>query len=312
MCVASIAYRRGNGMPDVPATGSHAYLIMAHAQFGTLEKLVRLLDHPRHDLFIHVNARSTDFDPEPIRRAAVRSRVTFVPRRRVNYGGYSVTECALELLSCALSRPHTYYHLLSGMDLPLRSKEEVLSFFDDLDGPLEFVHFSPDEEVPSIRNRMALYHPLQEFMVKPGHPRINLAMRAVDRGVLGTQRRLGVDRLRGSDFELKFGSTWFSITEELAEYVQSRRAWIRQTFRSSYAADEHYLQTLVFNSDFRDRVATRPIRLIDFKRGVNGSPYVWRTTDLPELMSSGCLFARKFDESVDGEVIDEVVKQVSR
>lgn len=292
------------------AIASHAYLILAHAQFQTLEKLVGLLDHPRNDIFIHVSARSKDFDPAPIQRAAVSSSVTFIPRQKANYEGFSVTQSILGLLSSALVRPHAYYHLLSGMDLPLRGPDEVLSFFDQQDQPLEYVHFSPDEELPAVRYRTSLYHPLQELIGAPSHPRVNLALRAVNRGVTGIQPLVGVDRLRHAGFEMKYGSTWFSITQELAEYVQSRRPWIKRTFRSTFCPDEHFLQTLVFNSAFRDLVANRPIRLIDFERGANGRPYVFRTSDLPELESSECLFARKFDASVDAEVIEAVAAGV--
>ena len=40
----------------------HAYLILAHKNFGQLRKLVELLDDPRNDIFIHVDGRA-DFDP---------------------------------------------------------------------------------------------------------------------------------------------------------------------------------------------------------------------------------------------------------
>ena len=50
------------------------------------------------------------------------------------------------------------------------------------------------------------------------------------------------------------------------------------------------------------------MRLIDMKRRAkNGSPYVWQMKDLYEIKDSDCLFSRKFDERIDGELISQVV-----
>ena len=36
----------------------HAYLILAHKNFGQLRKLIELLDDPRNDIFVHVDAKA--------------------------------------------------------------------------------------------------------------------------------------------------------------------------------------------------------------------------------------------------------------
>ena len=48
--------------------------------------------------------------------------------------------------------------------------------------------------------------------------------------------------------------------------------------------------------------------MIDWKRG---NPYVWRNQDYEELMNAPHLFARKFDENVDREVIDRIFQTIS-
>ena len=40
----------------------HAYLIMAHNNFGILEKLLMLLDDQRNDIYIHIDKKVKDFD----------------------------------------------------------------------------------------------------------------------------------------------------------------------------------------------------------------------------------------------------------
>lgn len=75
------------------------------------------------------------------------------------------------------------------------------------------------------------------------------------------------------------------------------------------------MQTLVVNSPFREALMDPTMsggsqgfaRLIDWNRG---SPYTFRQADFQELMASDCMFARKFDETVDGATIDEIGAQV--
>ena len=45
------------------------------------------------------------------------------------------------------------------------------------------------------------------------------------------------------------------------------------------------------------------LRYIDWKRG---APYVFHAQDFDELMASPQLFARKFDEQVDAEIIRRI------
>ena len=39
----------------------HAYLIMAHNEFGILERIIKLIDDERNELFIHIDKKSQKF-----------------------------------------------------------------------------------------------------------------------------------------------------------------------------------------------------------------------------------------------------------
>lgn len=52
------------------------------------------------------------------------------------------------------------------------------------------------------------------------------------------------------------------------------------------------------------------LRYVDFSEH-NPSPRVLTVQDLNKIMSSHCIFARKFDEKVDSEVIKLIVKKVA-
>lgn len=40
----------------------HAYLILAHSDFQGLNNLLKVLDHPRNDIYIHLDKRVKDCD----------------------------------------------------------------------------------------------------------------------------------------------------------------------------------------------------------------------------------------------------------
>ena len=290
----------------------HAYLVMAHHQFPLLQTTLRLLDDPRNDFFIHIDKKAGAIDFEEIRRAAPHSRVTFIERLSVHWGGYSQIRCELALLQAATQAgQYAYYHLISGVDLPLRTAAEIHTFFD-AHPDREYVHFASLCPAEPICRRISQYHFFTEKSRK------SRFCRGLERRLGGTQSLFGVDRLRKSGLRLAFGAQWFSITDDLARYVLCRRRWIAHHFRFGDCADELFLQTLVVNSPFFQRthavLAGLPegdyraaARNIDWTRG---QPYVWRSEDLSALLASDFCFARKFDLDIDAGAVQVVARHL--
>ena len=103
----------------------HAYLIMAHHQFEILMIFLRLMDHERNDFYIHIDIKTKDIPIEKIRNSVKYSRIEFINRMSVNWGGYSQIECELNLLKQALRGEYDYYHLVSGIDMPIKTKNKI-------------------------------------------------------------------------------------------------------------------------------------------------------------------------------------------
>ena len=51
------------------------------------------------------------------------------------------------------------------------------------------------------------------------------------------------------------------------------------------------------------------VRFIDWKRG---NPYVFKKGDYNDLMNSKCMFARKFDLSVDEDIVNLIFNNLNR
>lgn len=278
--------------------GKHAYLIIAHNKFEHLgmaqrrpERIGIKVRHMRIDVHINVVLLK-------IQHLAQHFELLFAERTRVNWGGYSQIQAELNLLKAAANsgEDYSYYHLLSGADLPLRPAQEIWGFFEQRG--TEFIHFSAHDFAMEERTqeRAKCYHLLQE---KVGRPTGWLYY--MERGLVEMQKLLRVDRLKRNGMErLYCGSQWFSITGALAKYVLSKEDWIKSAFSYGCCVDECFLQTLVMQSAFAGNLSMPPeaddyhanMRWIDWKRG---NPYTFEDGDYEELIASDYLFARKFD-----------------
>lgn len=289
----------------------HAFLIMAHGSFDMLCSLVGVLDDERNDIFIHMDKKAEGFEPEYIKSAASLSSVVFLPQMSVRWGGYSQIKCMLALLETACGAgDYAYCHLLSGVDLPLKSMSEIHAFFDAHEGE-EFIEYTSPSLDKNTLCRVSLYHFFNDWNISAER------RRALEDRSLALQMRRGVDRTAGDATVYMKGATWFSITGALARFALSQKEDIRRRYRLTNCCDELFLQTLVYNSPYRERLHDKSftadnfgnLRYTRWDDGQN-SPAVLRAGDLAAIDASGCLFARKFDPSVDAEIAGIILNRV--
>ena len=285
----------------------HAFLIMAHQYYEQVDKLIDVLDHERVDIFIHIDKKS----PKHKFPSCKYSRLIRIPSIRTNWGSFSLVECELRLLEEALKTDnYCFIHLISGQDLPIKSIDYILTFFDS-NNERNFIHYDIASMSEENEDRIKYYFPFLNF----GPRRRSSFFYLAGTAAVIIQKILRVDRTKRYLGSYKSGSQWWSIKPDLARFVVSQRELISKLFKFTMC-DEMFMQTLIYNSEFFDTVYLKEVddmhanqRLIDFKRG---APHIWTMDDIEELKHSDLLFARKFDETVDSKVIDEVIRICKR
>lgn len=65
----------------------HAYLIMAHKDDLALRTLVELLDNEKHDIYIHMDKKTKNYDPKCVSSLVQHSSIYHVERMDVVWGG---------------------------------------------------------------------------------------------------------------------------------------------------------------------------------------------------------------------------------
>ncbi len=281
--------------------GKHAYLIAAHSHFDLLQKLIDMIDHERVDIYVHIDKKVKEL-PKLITN---RSVLKFVKRVNVNWGAYSQIQYELNLMKAAVNtEDYDYVHLISGVDLPLKKQDDILAFFDKNNGR-EYVQYLDKLSDSQVKKRIDRYYLLQQYAGRDENVFKYRMIGRIQRVLLKVQELLGVKRAKS--LQVKYGANWVSITGKCAKYILSKEKFIKRHFKFSLCADELYKQMILWDSEYKDKLADRQIRLIDWERG---NPYVFRSSDYEELKNSDMLFARKFDENVDNNIIENIWKEL--
>lgn len=293
----------------MPPSPKHAYLIMAHNNPAILVKLLKLLDSPLNDIYLHIDAKSRMKKTVMTQVSMRHSKLVLIKPVPVYWADYSQVEVTLRLLERAVPNEYSYYHLISGVDMPLKTNEERYRFFED--AQKEFIGIVPKETDYALRHiqyyQLLLHNRIYRYC-KP--------LKLLNRWMEYAQKFAGVNRLKHNTLKIVDGWTWFSISHDLSMYLLKSEKKIRSLFRYSIAADEMFIHTLVFNSpkyleqvyDIRD-LKNSSMRFIDWERG---KPYIWGRDpgDYEALMASPYMFARKFDEKVSMDIVDQIYETV--
>lgn len=284
----------------------HAFLIMAHNNIEQLNLLLNVLDSDVCDIYLHIDCKS-DIQISDINKMK-KSKMYIYKEISVFWADYSQIICELFLLEKAIQGDYCYFHLLSGSDLPLKSPEkiaEILEMKNDI-----FLHFTTVEHLNKALDFVKYYHPFQKQLSSVNRRKKISVIKVVNKLFLQIQKMLKINRIPDG-LMVKKGANWFSIPKDVAEYIISKKDWINDRFYNTRSSDEFFIQTLLYNSEFKNRIYMLNedddyrscLRLIDWNRG---TPYVFRDEDFDMLINSEMLFARKFDWNVDKKIIKRI------
>lgn len=291
----------------------HAYLILAHNNYYILERLIKLLDDERNDIFIHIDKKVENFDESEFQKFVSKSSLVFVkPRVDVKWGHVTFVEAEFILFRNAYEfGSYTYYHLISGVDLPIKSQDYIHTFFSENHGK-EFLGISTDS-MKDVAYKVTKIHVSTSFY-KLQHLWLRKILFFIDRSFAFIQHLAGYNVVNLDEtFSLSKGSNWVSVTHNFVKLLLSNESECLKIYKHSVCPDEIFIHTVLHNSAFKNKLYNITdeylgcMRLIDWKRG---NPYIFQQSDFNEIMSSDRIFARKFDEK-DLKIVDMIFEKLS-
>lgn len=292
----------------------HAYLIIAHHHFDMLKSLIRTLDSEHADFYIHINTSVKALDEADIRAAAVKSRVQIFRKYRITWGADTQIRCELFLMEQAVKESYDYYHLLSGVDIPLRTGREIEAFFETQEK--SFMEVKKETDLTGTLDRVRYYYPFQRFIgrQKAGRGAVYALLDQLSYEYIKLQKLMRIDRTRNAPFAYCRGANWFSVRHEIIVHALAQRRLIRRYFYQSVTADELFLQCVTMSSPYRDAVVPMSLRLVDWNRTEHGgcSPHTFTMEDYDMIDASDMLWARKFDPDIDRGIVDALYARLER
>lgn len=273
-----------------------AHLILTHANPLQLRRLIKQLAHPDADFYIHIDLKSDIKEFISLNS----ENIKFIENRiAVYWGAYSIVQATVNSFEEILKAPqkYDYINLLSGQDYPLKSTAEIHEYFKNNLGKAFMHTLSVEHEWQEAIPRLTKYH-LCNFHFAGKH--------FVEKWL----NKLLPSRKMPNNLIPVGRSQWFTISAEHAQYIINylqKNEHVRRFFELTWGSDEIVFQTIIFNSKFQKDMVNDNLRYIDWSEG-KASPKTFTIADLSTLLNSGKLFARKFNEGVDANILEELEK----
>jgi Core-2/I-Branching enzyme len=283
-----------------------AYIISAYKYPQQLIRLIHRLNTASTSFFVHVDRKTDDgIYREIVDTLGNWPNVNFLKRHKCEWGGFGHVSATLEGIR-EIFRTGTsfdYAILLTGQDYLIKSTRHINAFFEEHQGKL-FLEFFP---LPNDK--------WQNRGIVGGLERIEAwHWRAFNRHIyfpLG--RKFPIKRHLPKGLRPFGGSSYWCLPRDCIEYIhelaQRNRAFV-DFFKYVDVPDEIFFQTIILNSSFARRAVNDNLRYIEWKDPDAGSPAILRKSDFQKLASSSKLFARKFDMTVDTEVLDFIDREI--
>jgi Core-2/I-Branching enzyme len=269
-----------------------AYIVSAYKLPAQLERLLRRLAAPGASFAVHVDRRTSRSVYEEMVSRTRELDVVFLQRHSSHWGGFGHVRATLKGIDHFVrgDGAFDYAVLLTGQDYPLRSPAAIADFLGNADRRSFMSYLSLP--FPPWGQRGGLER-IEDWHVIKYRPRLHLAL------PLRRRLPLGLRPWGGSAY-------WClerTVVEYVYEFVSAHPDYVA-FFGHVYVPDELFFQTIVLNSSLRNSVENDDLRYLDWTR--RPAPAILDQRDLPALLSSAKLFARKFDIRVDAAILDQL------
>lgn len=227
-----------------------------------------------------------------------------VERQSVYWGSHNQIKATLSLFKAAHEQKYNRYVLISGQDLPIKKNSEILNFLKK-HPQTQFLEFN--------------VLPVSWWGAEKGIERLKYYylksdltfIQKLSAKLVYWQKKYRLVN-RKINFNAYAGANWMNLTHDavsyILDYTDNHPEYLKR-FRFTHCADEIYFQSILLNSSFSEHCENNTLRYFNWIKGPE-FPRTLRMDDLNDIIKSDALFARKFDESVDSEIIKEIYKRI--
>ena len=280
-----------------------AHIILAHKNPNQLLRLINRINHRNADIYIHIDKK---VDINEFKFLTSESQVYFISNRiKCNWGGNSLFLGILSSLKevLSLNKNYDFINLLSAQDYPITSAQSIHNYLEKNKGK-NFISFDTSKDSDWWKQATLRYekHHFTDLNFKGKY----FIQKLINRFYPTRKFPLEMELFGGSK------STWWTISAECANYVNdifSKNTKLTHFLKYSWGTDEFAFATIVMNSPFKTHTINNNLRYIDWSEG-NSHPKLLLLEDYDAIISSDMLFARKFDTSIDINILNKIDKNI--
>lgn len=273
---------------------SIAYLILVHRLPDQFKRLFTAIYEPSNFYLIHIDKKaSLEIGEEVTVFLEKYSNVHILKSENVIWGGYSMVQAELDGMQYLLNMnaKWDYFINLSGQDYPLKSQKIINDFLSKNKGK-SYIKFDDQEKSrPETMNRIENYFEESEDRISD---------KTHKRGFM-------------KDVIPYIGGQWMILTRNCCEFICNSMEVkkFEDYYLNTLIADESFFQTVLMNTSFNGVLVNDDKRAIIWipDGDIKLRPKTFTGTDLDFLQKGDHLFARKFDDHVDDEIINSIESQ---
>ncbi|MBS6396174.1 MAG: hypothetical protein KH452_03325 [Clostridiales bacterium] len=268
-----------------------AYLVIAYMDPEQLQRLCLRLTQDA-DVYVHINA-SVDIGPfkNALEELQGKGRLEFSEERyRVVWGGYSILKAAFSMMDQAKQKKeYDRYVLLTGLDYPIKSDAQIQQFFCE-HAQTEYIHAGV---VTGEEHDHLYYYTARDYKLR------NKCLQVWEKLLRTAGKKGKPDYVihEGKKYPIYGISPKWALSGECAAYLldfYKKNKKFNRYFEYMHAPDDFYVATVLFNSEFRERIeAEKDIFKIVWLPEDKGAK-ILEEEECEELLDCEQLYAKKF------------------
>ena len=295
-----------------------AYVILAHKYPEQLVRLIYKLNTDDVSFFIHIDKKA-DYKiyHHVLTQLKDLPNVSFIKRYHLTWGSFDIVKASLEGIK-SIIETGTYFDYviyLSGQDYLIKSNEQIKKFLQENKGRefLEFFLLPCDKWYKGGLTRLESWYIRwkdKDFFIpkkREFKSRINSFLYSLLILLLPKRHKFP------EGFALYGGSAFWCLTGEsikwINDFVKQNPKFVNR-FNYTYCPDELFYQILIVNSPFKDKIINTRLTYVEWSNLNALHPKILEKNDFDKIRDSENLFARKFDMTIDPDILDMIDKMI--
>lgn len=284
-----------------------AVLILGHKNVDQITDLCRNICG-YFDVYLHMDKKTnvTDEQISSLKQLGVH----YYSRYDVKWGSYSIVRATLLLMRAALDNPqNSYFHLISGQDWPMKDPQTIYDTFEKT-SKIYMDYFKAQETVKSGENLLWWVKFYFNYDVVN---RRSLFGKIYHRFLILNGRLFRINKLKRYKIDsndIYAGEEWIDIPRDALKYAVDKFSHDRNLqaiFSSSFCSDEMWLQTVLCNSQFIDRIDKNIHRYISWEHRNGSYPAILDASDYDKINHGDYWWGRKVEKPIS----DRLIKLIS-